>query len=257
MKDRRLTLVCLHFLGGSAASWSAVNARLARQMRCMPLDLPGFGDAADRQGYGVAEMAEGVAARVKDSGIGDWMVAGHSMGAKVAAVLARRAEHGEAGLAGLRGIVLLSGSPPGPEPMQDQKRHTMLGWFTGDPAAWPGQARDYIGDNVGAPLPPAASELAVVDVLRMRPAAWAAWLHAGSREDWSDRVGVLRTPALILAGSQDPGLGEDAQLRLTAPHYASHRLVTLQGAGHLLPLENPDEVAGLIAAHADTVGIPA
>jgi pimeloyl-ACP methyl ester carboxylesterase len=253
----RATLVCLHFLGGSSASWSAMNARLAGQMRCMSLDLPGFGDAADRGGYAVADMAESVAARVKGAGISDWLIAGHSMGAKVAAVLARRAERGEAGLAGLRGIVLLSGSPPSPEPMQVQKRQTMLGWFTGDETAWPGQARAYIGDNVGAPLQTAALEPAVADLLRMRPAAWAAWLHAGSREDWSDRVGVLRTPALILVGSEDNNLGEDAQRRLTAPHYASHRLVTLQGAGHLLPLENPDEVASLIAAHAETVGIPA
>jgi pimeloyl-ACP methyl ester carboxylesterase len=36
-----------------------------------------------------------------------------------------------------------------------------------------------------------------------------------------------------------------------APHFASHRLVRLDGAAHLLPLERPDEVAGLIADHID------
>jgi pimeloyl-ACP methyl ester carboxylesterase len=34
-----------------------------------------------------------------------------------------------------------------------------------------------------------------------------------------------------------------------APHFASHRLVKLPGVSHLLPLENPDEVAELIANH--------
>jgi pimeloyl-ACP methyl ester carboxylesterase len=67
------------------------------------------------------------------------------------------------------------------------------------------------------------------------------------------RIGVLRMPALILAGAADSALGEAAQRRLTAPHYASHRLVTLKGAAHLLPMEQPDEVAALIADHVETV----
>lgn len=249
----RPTLICLHFLGGSSATWSAVAENLATAMRCMPLDLPGFGNAADQQGYSVAEMAECIADRVKHGVTGDWMIAGHSMGAKVAAVLARRAEDGEPGLAGLCGMVLLAGSPPGIEPMQEEQRESMLGWFTGDRSVWPDQARDYIGKNVAAPLPPAATERAVADLLRMRQAAWAAWLRAGSREDWADRIGVVRTPALIVSGSEDAALGEDAQRRLTAPHYASYSLVTLANTGHLLPLERPGEVARLIATHADTV----
>ncbi len=255
--DTNPTLVCLHFLGGSAASWSDVTARLAGRLRCHPLDLPGFGDAAHHTGYSVAEMADSVATRVKEAGLGDWMVAGHSMGAKVAAVLARRAEDGEAGLAGLRGAVLLGGSPPGPEPIPDEQRRSMLAWFTGETAAWPARARDYIETNVAARLGSAATQLAVADVLRMRPDAWAAWLHAGSREDWASRVGVLRTPALIVCGAGDSNLGEDAQTRLTAPHYACHRVVVLEGAGHLLPMERPDEVARLIAEHADAVCVPA
>ncbi len=255
--NRPPTLVLLHFLGGSAVSWSDVTKNLARRMRCLALDLPGFGDAADEVGYSVAEMADSVAARLKGAGLGDWMIAGHSMGAKVAAVLARRAEDGEAGLAGLHGAVLLAGSPPGPEPMPNEQRQSMLALFTGEAAAWPARARDYIETNVAAELKLETMQRAVADVSRMSPDAWAAWLRAGSREDWASRVGVLRTPALILCGAEDPGLGESAQTRLTTPHYASHRLVTLQGAGHLLPMERPDDVARLIEEHADAVCAPA
>jgi pimeloyl-ACP methyl ester carboxylesterase len=245
------TLVCLHFLGGSARSWSDVADRLVGRVTCLPLDLPGFGDAADVPGYSVEEMADSVAAQVREAALGDWMIAGHSMGAKVAAVLARRAEYGEAGLEGLRGLVLLAGSPPSPEPMEDDKRDAMLLWFTGNESAWPEQARGYIAANVAASLDPAVTERAIVDVLRMQPDAWAAWLRHGSREDWSERVGVLHTPAMIIYGSDDASLGEDAQRRLMAPHFASHRLVMLEGAAHLLPMERPDEVAALIADHID------
>ncbi len=124
--EARPTLVCLHFLGGSATSWSEVVERLSARVRCLPVDLNGFGDAAGHTRYSVTEMADSVADRVGSEGVGDWMIAGHSMGAKVATVLARRAEDGADALGGLRGLALLSGSPPSPEPMEEQKRQTML-----------------------------------------------------------------------------------------------------------------------------------
>ena len=250
------TLVCLHFLGGSALSWSETIAGLQEHVSCLPLDLPGFGDAAAAPGYGVEQMADGVAARVREAVRGDWMIAGHSMGAKVAAVLARRAEDGEDGLAGLRGLVTVAGSPPSPEPMHEAQRQSMLGWFIGDKAVWRDRARDYIAANVAVPLDPAVNRRAIADVLRMQPKAWEAWLRHGSCEDWAERVGVLRTPALILYGSEDANLGEDAQRRLMAPHFASPRLIKLDGAAHLLPLERPDEVAGLISDHIDDALAP-
>ena len=173
------------------------------------------------------------------------------MGAKVAAAVARRAEDGEAGLGGLAALVLLAGSPPSPEPMSESRRRTMLGWFAGDPATSRAEATAYIGKAAGGKLPATLEEHAVADVLRARRTAWRAWLETGSREDWSDRIGVLRTPALIVAGERDADLGPAAQAKLTAPHVASGRIVELARAGHLLPLECPEEVATLIIAHVE------
>ena len=47
-----------------------------------------------------------------------------------------------------------------------------------------------------------------------------------------------------------PIFGQQAQAALTLPHLAQGRHVTLAGAGHLLPIERPAEVADLIAGHA-------
>ncbi len=249
--DQPLSLVYLHFLGGSARSWDAVVARLAPSLRCVAIDLPGFGEAAAASpGYTVADMVDCVAARVAAAAPGRWMLAGHSMGAKVATVLARRAEDGRDGLAGLIGLVLLAGSPPAPEPMTPVKRAEMLESFGGPEPASGAAASRFVEQNVGAPLPPAAGEAAVADVLRANQAAWRAWLEGGSLEDWAGRVGVLRLPTLIIAGETDEALGPAAQHRLMAPHFAAPVLVALAGAGHLLPMERPDEVARLITAHA-------
>jgi pimeloyl-ACP methyl ester carboxylesterase len=253
MPDRPPTLVLLHYLGGSARSWDAVIGCLGNRFHCVPIDLTGFGGAAAEVGYTVQSMADTVAARIASLVPTPWFLAGHSMGGKVALGLARRAEDGEPGLANLAGLMLIAASPPEPEPMQESRRKDMLGWFTGSDAERHRHACAYIKTTSAAPLPPAALGQGIADALRMNPAAWRAWLESGSREDWSGRVGVLKTPTLIIAGAEDADLGPDAQAALTARHCASPRIVTLEGAGHLLPMERPRDVAALLAGHAGPI----
>lgn len=248
-------LFALHYLGGSARTFEAVAERLAGTATCIALDLPGFGDDGSASGGDVAAMVEAVAARIRAAAPRRWLLAGNSMGAKVALALARQAEDGAPGLEGLGGLVLLAGSPPSPEPMSDDKRAAMVAWIDADPATRAREAEAFIDANVGAPLDGAGKACgkarAVADVLRASPVAWKAWLRHGSREDWSRRVGVLAIPAVILAGSEDADLGAPAQAALTAPHLARHRLVTLAGIGHLIPLEHPDAVAEAVRALLD------
>lgn len=240
------TLICLHYLGGSARSWDWVAARLAPNIRVVALDLPGFGDACHQPGYTKADMADVVAARVEALAPERWALIGHSMGGAVATILARRAENGVAALANLAGIVLVAASPPGPEPMDDSKRAQMVGWAAGGPID-PGNAHGFITQNVTASLPAAEMQRACDDVTRANPAAWRHWLEIGCRENWSARIGTLRTPALILAGADDEALGPDAQRTLTAPHFADATLAVVPGAKHLLPLERPDALATSIS----------
>lgn len=240
------TLVFLHFLGGSTRTWAPVIAALGDSIDPLTIDLPGFGDAAGTPGSTVAEMAEIVAARVRAAQPASWMLVGHSMGAKISCVVARQAEDGAPGLSGLAGLVLIAGSPPSPEPMDEDKREEMLGWFGADPATHSQQADGFVQDNVSQKLPPSLHAIAVEDVLRADPARWRAWFAAGSKEDWADRVGVLQTPALILAGADDPHLGPAGQAARMAPHFAHARQVDLPNAKHLLPLECASAVAALI-----------
>jgi pimeloyl-ACP methyl ester carboxylesterase len=248
------TVFALHFLGGSAREWEAVAERLPPNLRLMALDLPGFGDAAGSGGHDVAAMADHVAGQIRAQAPRRWMLAGHSMGAKVAAAIARRAEDGAPGLSGLAGLVTLAGSPPSPEPMAEERRRRMLGWFAGPAEQSRAEAEGFIDANTASRLPDPLRELAVEDVLRADRAAWMAWLERGSREDWSRRIGLLNTPALVLAGEADSDLGPDAQRRLMAPYFSAAKLATVPGAAHLLPLEAPDAVAELIGGFARRAG---
>lgn len=242
-------LFCLHFLGGSARSWEPLARALDGSLTCVPVDLPGFGEAAGTTGFSVAAMADHVMAAIRGRAPARFAIAGHSMGAKVALALARRAEDGAPGLAGLTDLILVSGSPPSPEPIPEARRTRMCAWIDADPETRRREARAFVRGNVGADLDPETEVRAVADVLRAAPEAWRAWLEAGAREDWCRRIGVLRTPALVLAGSEDADLGPDAQQALMAPHLAHHRRVTVDGVGHLLPLERPGRLAALLRDH--------
>lgn len=240
------TIFFLHFLGGSARSWSAVKDRLAEHATCVTIDLPGFGEQRDRAGHAVADMAEMVADAIRAEAPTSWSLVGHSLGAKVAAVVARRAEDGEVGLERLQHLILVAGSPPTSEPMGDDQRAEMLELFSGDDHAIEEKAAAFIDENASVPLHPETHAHAVADVVRTHPRAWRAWLTDGSKEDWSDRVGVLQTPALLVAGADDPELGPAGQRTHALPHYARGELVVLPGVKHLIPFEKPAELARLI-----------
>lgn len=247
------TLFCLHFLGGSARSWEPLAAALAGAVRVVPLDLPGFGEAARETGYAVAAMADRIGNAIAADRPERFRIAGHSMGAKVALTLARRAQDGDPSLLGLSGLVLVSGSPPSPEPIPEDRRRHMLSWIDGDPATREREARAFVRANAAGSLPPEAEERAVEDVLRAEPAAWRAWLESGAEEDLCRRIGVLRIPALVIAGAEDADLGAEAQAALMMPHLPHGRLAVVEGVAHLLPLEKPEELAHLVMEQAGEV----
>jgi pimeloyl-ACP methyl ester carboxylesterase len=236
------TLFCLHALGSSARSFDAVARELADTVDVHAIDLPGFGSAADRGASSVEQKADYVEAMIRASKAERWFLAGHSMGGKIASIVAAR------GLDGLAGVVLLAASPPGPEPMSEERRERMLSWVEGSGHLDEAAAREFIGANVGAQLPKMVDARVVEDLLRTSGAAWVEWLREGSREDWSAKVGTLEVPAVILAGGADGDLGPQAQLELHGPVYPQARFVTLPEAGHLLPLERPRGVAEQVRA---------
>jgi pimeloyl-ACP methyl ester carboxylesterase len=257
--EDRPALVLLHFLGGSLREWDEVVAVLGDSFQTLALDLPGFGSSAAITGYTVAEMADAVQATIAAAGLSRYVLVGHSMGGKVAAVIARRMEDSQS--AALAGLILVAGSPPGPEPMEDAKRAAMidglgeridaLGEEHPDDSV---RARAYISKNELRDIPKLVEDRAVAEVLRMNRCAWTAWLTSGSREDWRQRIGILNTQALLIAGELDAALGPEGQRRESMPHLGNVQLIVLEACSHLAPLEQPVHLAAAMRVFIDNLG---
>ncbi|MFC4454449.1 alpha/beta hydrolase [Deinococcus sonorensis] len=228
------TVVLLHGFGTSAPLWADVQARLGRLS--VALDLPGFGGNTaghSAHDYTVDGMADHVAQQVQAAGLTRYTLAGHSMGGKVAAVLAARQP------VGLTGLLLLASSPPSPEPMTERGRAELK-------AAWgdPERLRALYAGIVRAPLPASSVLSLIEDGLRAEQAAWTAWPDHGSREHHERQMARVAVPVRVLASRSDPVMTPQVMRERVMPAFPGAALRELDGPGHLLPLEAPKEVAG-------------
>lgn len=231
-----LTLIFLHYFGGSALEWQAVVNQLAGQYRCLAVDLRGHGDSeAPATGYAVDDMADDIADLVATLTIQDFVLIGHSMSGKVALALAARQP------TGLQSLILISPSPPVPEPIPDDERQKLLRGH-GQRSA----AEQTLKNITAATVSKSVREQIINDDLRTSKLAWDAWLLAGSKEIISDRMVSITIPVHIVVGLEDRALPPDVQPRLVIPYLKTATFDTIKGAGHLLPWEVPDELVHFI-----------
>lgn len=234
-----LTLVFLHYFGGSALAWSGVMDRLAPTYRCVAPDLRGHGDsAAPADGYSMNDAADDVAGLIVALGIERHVLVGHSMGGKIALTLAARR------FPALLSLVLLAPSPPSPEPIPTAERARLLAAH-GDAAA----ARETAMNVTARPLTAALLAQVIGDGVHTAAVAWRAWLECGSREDLASLAGQVGAATLVVAGAHDRVLGARVLQDTVLSRLSRARMAVVPDVGHLIPLENPAAAAELIDRH--------
>ncbi|OWP63822.1 alpha/beta hydrolase [Hymenobacter amundsenii] len=237
MPNYHLTFLALHYWAGAGHEFDQLADLLQPEYRLLAPDLGGFGAApAPSGGFSVSAYADAVAAFIEAEKLTRYVLVGHSMGGKIALALAARQP------AGLAGLVLLSPSPPTPEPMTEADRQASL-------QAW-GQAAEAEKTQrhiTAQALPAATVRQVVADNLRSTRAAWDAWLLEGSREDIGAQMSRIVVPCAIVAGDQDAVMSPSVHGLETLPLLpAGTPLEIIGGAGHLLPYEAPEAVAALL-----------
>ncbi|MEQ1571901.1 MAG: alpha/beta fold hydrolase, partial [Myxococcota bacterium] len=102
--------------------------------------------------------------------------------------------------------------------------------------------------SMGFAFGPGSAEAAAAydaAVAQVPPATAAADWRACDRFDRLDRLGELRVPTWVLAGTEDP-LTPIARQRTLAQRIPGARLIEVEGAGHMWPWERPDRFAAAL-----------
>ncbi|SAK56938.1 alpha/beta hydrolase [Caballeronia fortuita] len=239
-----LALVFLHYYGGSSRTWNAVAEQLRDRYRIVATDHRGWGQSeAPSDGYGIADMAADAQGVIDALTLERYVLIGHSMGGKVAQLIA---SHRPAGLAGL---VLVAPSPPTPMLLSDAERATLAGAYQTR------ESVEFVIDHVltAKRLDVAQREQVIEDSLKGAPQAKAGWPNVALREDISSESAAIVAPTIVISGELDQVdriETLEAELLPRVPH-AVLRIVP--STGHLSPLESPVEVASIIEEFADAL----
>ena len=227
-------LVFLHYFGGAARSWQWVIDALSPDFQCLALDLPGFGGTPALDDLSVKTMAKWVQAEIKQRGIKRYALIGHSMGGKIASLVAAR--NGD----GIAQLILVAPSPPTVERMPDKEKERMLHHPDRH------EAEITVQHGTVRSLSPERHATAVETQLLVESAAWRWWLLEGMNDSIASRVSRILVPITLLTSDDDPVIGPKVIQKEVQRVLPSPQLINTEGVGHLLPLEAPEWVADQI-----------
>lgn len=239
-----LPIVFLHYWGGSSRTWRHVMSELGQSHRTIATDHRGWGlSDAPSSGYGLSDLAADAHGVIKHLDLQRYVLVGHSMGGKVAQLLASGRPDG------LAGLVLVAPSPPSPMKLPLETRQAMVGAY---------DTRETVIATVthvlaGNPLSPDDLETVVADSLKGAAPAKTAWPLVMSQEDITKRVGAIDVPTLVIGGELDR-VDSVATLRTEVlPRIPQAEFRALPGTGHLSMLEAPKLLAKIILEFTDAL----
>lgn len=244
-----LPIVLLHGIGSGAASWLAQFESLGTRYRLLAWDAPGYGASTPvASASPVADAYASVAEAWLDAlGIDSAFIVGHSLGAIMAAALARRAPQR------VRGLLLCSpaaGYGAAPADVRASKRDTRLAML--DTLGPSGMAEQRSGNLVA----PGASDVSRAwvrwNMSRVVPHGYRQATHLLANADLISEVRGCRVPVRVAVGALD-AVTPPAACGAVADA-AGVPLTLFDGAGHASYIETPQAVDAWIDEAARQLG---
>jgi pimeloyl-ACP methyl ester carboxylesterase len=179
--------------------------------------------------------AADITALIAELGLGRYVLVGHSMGGKIAQIVASGRPDG------LAGLVLIAPAPPIAIAAPEEQRRMMLDSYQSRQGAE--MALTILTEK---PLSAELREQVIADTLAGTPEAKAAWPQDGMLLDISEAARRIDVSTLVIVGDADR-VENEAMLRREIPASIPQATFSiLPGVGHLAPLEAPVEVAAAI-----------
>ncbi|MFJ3692850.1 alpha/beta fold hydrolase [Streptomyces sp. NPDC090052] len=239
------TLVFLHYWGGSARTWDLVVDRLAGR-DVLTADFRGWSRSSSLPGpCTLRRLADDTLDVIADAGVTDYVLVGHSMGGKVAQLIAATRP------TGLRGIILVGSGPAKPAAeITPEYREGLSHAYDSDESV--AGARDTI--LTATELPESVKAQIAADSRAGTDAARMEWPLRGIAEDITGYTRMISVPALVVAGENDHVEPVDVLRDNLVPYLSGADFTVIPDSGHLIPLEAPAELVEAITTFAPVGG---
>ncbi|MEC3952669.1 alpha/beta hydrolase [Nocardia sp. CDC153] len=226
-------LVFLHYWGGSHRTFTPLIDQLRYSGRMVTYDHRGWGESRHLPGpYDIAQLAADAQALLTELAPERFVLVGHSMGGKVAQLLAARR------LPGLAGVVLIGPAPARPAVTAEAQRQLVHAYDSADTVAG---AIDQV--LTARPLSNDLREQVIRDSLAGSTATHEAWALDSIARDISGVVARIEVPVLVLAGEHDRVEPPELLAEHLLPYIPTASMRVIPDTGHLSPLENPRALA--------------
>jgi pimeloyl-ACP methyl ester carboxylesterase len=230
-------LVFLHGIGGNSDGWAKQLSAFGDEYRVIAWDAPGYGQSFDfpEEAPSLEGYASEFAAVLEGLDVERAIVVGHSLGGLIAACAAAKYP------ARIERLVLAACSS-GHATYEESRRQSILrtrldAFATGDVAAY---ARARVKNLLSAAPAPEVVEEAVAIMSRIRQPGFPQATRMVSASDIYPYLARIKVPTRVICGSADQ-VTPPALNRQIADSVAGADFVTVEGAGHWLFLEFPDQ----------------
>ncbi len=235
--DERPPLVLVHGAGGSHLHWPPQLRRL-RDTDVYGLDLPGHGYSSGRGREAITAYRDLILAWVEARALRPFVLAGHSMGGAIALAFALHCPELLAGLVLVGTGAKLRVSPAILQGLRED---------------FPATAKLICDWACGEGLDKRTRRLYLRRLLEVNPVVVLGDFLACDRFDVRQRLGEIPVPTLVIGGTAD---------RMTPPKFSEYlrdhiphaELVLIEGAGHMVMLEQPLAVTKAVAGFLQRIG---
>jgi pimeloyl-ACP methyl ester carboxylesterase len=231
-------LVLIHSAGGDHLSWPAELRRLPG-FRVITPDLPGHGKTTGPGRQSVQDYARDIVEFINVVGLSRAVFVGHAMGGAISLALALDYPDRVAG------IGLISSGPTLPIPSSVIENAANL-------STLPLAIRNLLEMSLGSQTPDTLKGIVFKRFAETRQTLLLDDLLACNKFNVADRLNAIRAPVLVVCGTEDK-LTPLRFSQLLSSKIPGAALQTMEGAGHMLVVEQPGRLAKLISVFLATI----